>query len=71
MRRQEWNEKRQGREKGILIRLLLAGLLSIVIGVVVPQIPGSMRYVEAVSGNDGESASDLGLDFQLCWGAQD
>lgn len=58
MRRQEWNEKRQGREKGILIRLLLAGLLSIVIGVVVPQIPGSMRYVEAVSGNDGESASE-------------
>ena len=58
MRRQEWNEKRQGREKGILSRLLLAGLLSIVIGVVVPQIPGSMRYVEAVSGNDGESASE-------------
>ena len=58
MRRQEWNEKRQGREKGILIRLLLAGLLSIVIGVVVPQIPGSMRYVEAVSGNDKESASE-------------
>ncbi len=58
MRRQEWNEKRQGKEKGILSRLLLAGLLSIVIGVVVPQIPGSMRYVEAVSGNDGESASE-------------
>ena len=58
MRRQEWNEKRQGREKGILSRLLLAGLLSIVIGVVVPQIPGSMRYVEAVSGNDKESASE-------------
>ena len=58
MRRQEWNEKRQGREKGILSKLLLAGLLSIVIGVVVPQIPGSMRYVEAVSGNDKESASE-------------
>ena len=58
MRRQEWNEKRQGREKGILSRLLLAGLLSIVIGVVVPRIPGSMRYVEAVSGNDKESASE-------------
>ncbi len=58
MRRQEWNEKRQGREKGILSKLLLAGLLSIVIGVVVPRIPGSMRYVEAVSGNDKESASE-------------
>ncbi len=58
MRRQEWNEKRQGKEKGILSRLLLAGLLSIVIGVVVPQIPGAMRYVEAVSGNDEESASE-------------
>ncbi len=39
-------------------RLLFAGLLSIAIGVAIPQISDSMTYVEAVSGDDWHEAEE-------------